>query len=74
MVGSLRRIRRQKRTRTGLLDIGHCWERVLEGRPFAAAFSRHSRPGPVPNRESHQEMGQPASHLQETDSKKADTQ
>lgn len=73
-VGSLRRIRRQKRMRTGPLDMGHCWERVLEGRSFSAASPRHSGPGSAPGTESRQETGQPASPRQETDSQKADTQ
>lgn len=60
--------------RTGPLDMGHCWERTLEGRPFPAASPCHSGPGSVPGTESREEMGQPASPLQETDSQKADTQ
>lgn len=51
--------------RMGLLDLGHSWEQVLAGRPFAGASPHHSDQA-VPGRESP-----PASPLQEANAKRA---
>lgn len=52
--------------RMGLLDLGHFWEQVLGGRPISGASPHHGDQA-VPGRES-----QPASPLQEANSKRAD--